>query len=100
MHEGRPRDSDQNNPRLNLEETMPQAKIELEGATLPFTETRDGRTTSITIAEIKEILGKGNFAEWVASVDVHLADDEESGKKLAWFLRGSKKLNSRMVRKT
>lgn len=87
MKEGKPRDSDENNPRLNLEEIMPQARIELEGATLPFTEVRDGRTTLVTISEIREILGKGNFAEWVASVDVHLADEENTDRKINMVLK-------------
>jgi hypothetical protein len=75
MKEGKPRDSDINNPRLDLEGMMAQARIEAEGATLPFLDTHSGKTSIATISEIHKIIGRGNFAEWVASVDVHLTED-------------------------
>lgn len=87
MKEGRPRDSDIDNPRLDLESLMPQARIEAEGSTLPFVDTSNGKTTITTIDAIHKIIGRGNFAEWVASVDVHLAEDTNDERTRTMVLK-------------
>ena len=87
MKEGRPRDSDINNPRLDLETMMPQARIEAEGATLPFLEIKSGKVSVATISDINKIIGRGNFAEWVASVNVHLIEDTNEERTRTMVLK-------------
>lgn len=58
------------NPRSDLEAEFMKAKIETEGRILNCVTPDKKRASQVEVTEVSEILGKGNFAEWVAAVKV------------------------------
>lgn len=67
------------NPRSNLEIEYQKAQIAVEGREFDCITPDGSRVSRIQVSEVKEILGKGNFAEWVASVRVRVSPDEQKG---------------------
>jgi hypothetical protein len=83
LPESNPTNPAESAPEENVHEYQEHAfeHAGILGKTLDFEDPDNQKSTPVTIARLNEILGSGSVADWVASVNVEIANEDGTAKK-------------------